>query len=102
MTIQHTKKITLPDNCEVKSRHFITRTSHDFNLDSATKTWPAPWNVTGLLFDFDSKILAAHVASLKLINYSSMPVMDLQLLMQGTQHYPHFWLTTTSALQQQS
>ena len=68
MAIQQRKRITLPDNCKVKSRHLITRTGHDFNLESANKTWPATWNVSGLLFDFDSKILATHMASLKLIH----------------------------------
>ena len=93
LAVEHTKKIRLPDNCEVKSKNFITRTGHDFTLDSAIKTWPVTWNISGLLFDFDSTTLAAHMANLKLIHYPSMPIRDLHMLMNATSGGSQWWST---------
>ena len=84
LAVKHTEKIRLPDKCEVKSKNFITRTVHDFNLESEIKAWPATWNVSGLLFDFEATTLAVHVAKLELIHYPVMPIRDLHRMMATT------------------
>ena len=93
MAVEHTEKIRLPDNCEVKSKNFITRTGHDFNLESAIRAWPATWNVSGLLFDFEATTLAVHVAKLKLIHYPAMPIRDLHRMVATTTAGTQWWFT---------
>ena len=93
LAVEHTEKIRLPDNCEVKSKNFVTRTGHDFNLESAIRAWPTTWNVSGLLFDLGATTLAVQVAKLKLIHYPAMPIRDLHRMMATTTAATHWWFT---------
>ena len=95
LAVEHTEKIRPPDNFEVKSKNFITKTGHDFNIELAIRAWPATWNVSGLLFDFEATTLAAHVANLKLIRNPAMPVRDLHQMMASTTCDSQWWSTAT-------
>ena len=92
IAVQHSSRLRLDDNCEVRSENFITRAGHDLRLAASIIKWPSSWNVSDLLFDVDSKSMEEVVKGLKLINYPPMPIRNLHLLLQSVQHN-HHWFT---------
>ena len=92
IAVQHSSRLRLDDNCEVRSEHFITRAGHDLQLAASIIKWPSSWNVSDLLFDVDSKSMEEVVKGLKLINYPPMPIRNLHLLLQSA-HHNHHWFT---------
>ena len=99
LAIQHSEKITLGDNCEVRSKHFVTRTGHDLSAESAINKWPATWNVSGLLFNLNSPRLLQLIDNLKLTKYPVMPIRDLhQLINEGTHQNWHLVLTIVTGI----
>ena len=97
IAVQSSKKITLENNCEIRSKQFVTKTGHNFHVESPIRKWPSNWNASGLLFNLDSLTLAAHVNNLKLIHYPATPARDLHQLMQSKSD-KKFWVTTVSIL----
>ncbi len=52
--VQWREKVTLKDNCQLKSNKHTTCSIHTLQMESETKRWPFNWNALGLLFDHDS------------------------------------------------
>ena len=98
IAVQHSSKLVLKDNCEVRSEHFITRTGHNVQLDAAVNKWPSTWNISDLLFDMDCHSLEEIVQGLQLIRYPDMPIRDLHLLLHSTSHNHHWWTAAIGTL----
>ena len=90
IAVQHSEKLTMKDNCEIRSNEHTTRSGHSLNLDSGIQRWPFNWNASGLLFDLDA---ATHVHDLKLIHYPPTPARDLHHLMNNKPHSLLTWMT---------
>ena len=97
IAVQSSEKISLEDNCEIRSKQFVTRTGHIFHVESPIRKWPSNWNASGLLFNLDSVTLAAHVNNLKLIHNPATPARDLHQLMQRKSDN-NVWMTAVISI----
>ena len=93
IAVQQSKRLTMKNNCEIRSNEHTTRSGHSISLNSGIRQWPFNWNASGLLFDLDSATLAKHVHDLKLIHYPPTPARDLHHLMTKTPHSIWTWMT---------
>ena len=93
IVVQQQEKITMKDNCEIKSSEHTTRSGHTLQMESETRRWPFNWNASGLLFNLDSASLASYVHDLKLIHYPPTPARDLHHLMITPPHSFWTWMT---------